>query len=193
MRSAFLTLFVLAISYCSFAQSRDTWQQPLRIMDSIDVRQRMVIGEIGAGLGYFTFRLAERVGKQGTIYANDIDTKALDSLKNLIRAEKLDQVIVVRGELSDPLFPDGKMDMIVSMLALHDIENPVALLINVKNDLKPGAPVVIIDRDSDKWPGGRDHFLSENKMLRIFEQAGYRTQKVFRFLPRDNIYVCFPL
>ncbi len=63
-----------------FGQSRDTWQQPEKVMDKIGVKPGMVIGEAGAGHGYFTFKLAERVETEGKIYANDISQTALDAI-----------------------------------------------------------------------------------------------------------------
>ena len=63
------------------ASDRDAWQQPKKIMDVVGVQPGMVIGEAGAGRGYFTFFLAERVGETGKVYANDIDASALKSIE----------------------------------------------------------------------------------------------------------------
>ena len=184
-----LTLFCLS-SACG--QDRDSWQQPERIIDSVGIHQGMVIGEIGAGMGYFTVHLDRRVGKGGIVYANDIDSKSLNKLRSMVSDGDLKQVVVVEGASDDPLLPDSTLDMVITMLAVHDFSDPVAMLTNIKNDLKPGANLVIIDRDTDRWPHGQDHFFSEQEMIKLINQSGFRVVKVFRFLQRDNIYICSP-
>jgi predicted methyltransferase len=86
---------------------RDARLQPERVMDAIGVRPGMVIGEAGAGRGYFTFKLARRVGAQGKVYANDIDRGALDHIRQVCRDENIANVETVVGEVEDPLFPVG--------------------------------------------------------------------------------------
>lgn len=192
MRSFKIVILLLCCYSCACAQVRDSWQQPERIIDSVGVYPGMIIGEIGAGTGYFTIHLDQRVGAEGLVYANDIDGKSLNKLRSMVRDGDLKNVVVVEGAGDDPLFPDSTMDMVITMLAVHDFEHPVTLLGNVRKYLRTGATLVIIDRDTDKWPHGRDHFLTEKDMVALINRSGYKVEKIFRFLQRDNIYVCLP-
>ena len=71
------------ISTCTAQDTyRDSWQQPEMVMDTLGIKSGMIIGEAGAGRGYFTFKLAERVGETGKIYANDISRSSLNYLRN---------------------------------------------------------------------------------------------------------------
>ena len=74
---------------------RDSWQKPEKVMDAIGVKPGMIIGEAGAGSGYFTFKLAKRVGDTGKIYANDISQWALNRLKNRCEREKVENIEII--------------------------------------------------------------------------------------------------
>ena len=187
-----IVLFLAILTGCSLARDRDDWQQPDRIMDSLDVRPGMVIGEIGAGHGYLTIRLAERVGPLGHIYANDIDEDALEDITEKANDHNLKNITIVYGKEDHPMLPDSALDMVVMLIAFHDFSQPVAMLQNIKPSLKNEAPVVIIERDPEKWGSGRDHFWSIERITRLIKQAKYKLIHIYTFLPRDNIFICLP-
>ncbi len=188
----FLNLVCFSISALADPPGRDDWQQPERIMDSIGVYQGMTIGEIGAGHGYFTFRLSERVGPDGKIYANDVQENVLEDIREKCLEQNIQNITTILGTTSDPQYADSSLDMSVMMIAFHDFEKPVEMLVNLKKSLRTGAKVYIIERDPDKWKTGHDHFWTEDKVVSTIEEAGYIIGKIFRFLPRDNIYECIP-
>lgn len=111
---------------------RDERLQPERVMDVIGIRPGMIVGEAGAGRGYFTFKLARRVGASGKVYANDIDGDALDHVRQVCLDEGLANVVTVVGEVEDPLFPVTGLEVVVMVYALHDFSSPVAFLQNLK-------------------------------------------------------------
>ena len=187
----FIFLVILS-SVLAIPPDRDSWQQPERIMDSIGVKQGMTIGEIGSGWRYFTFKLAERVGEQGKIFANDINEGVLSKIKKKCEDQDIMIITTILGETDHPLFADSSLDMAVMMIAFHDFKKPEEMLNNLKNALRPGARVYIIERDPDKWPSGRDHFWPEEKVVTQITEAKYIVTQIMRFLPRDNIYECIP-
>lgn len=190
-----LVLFslLLTINKTSYSQSyRDRKIQPDRVMDVIGVKEGMVIGEAGAGRGYFTLKLAERVGEKGKIYANDISEKELGYLKRDIKRNNIKNIEIIVGEEEDPLFPDGKMDMVFMCYVFHEIKKPVEFLENVKADLKPGAKVVILDRDTEKNSSYRYHFLSKKETVNIIKKTSYKLERIETFLEEDNIYILSP-
>jgi ubiquinone/menaquinone biosynthesis C-methylase UbiE len=170
--------------------TRDTWQQPQKVMEVIGVRPGMVIGEVGAGEGYFTFKLARKVGPTGKIYANDIVERCLKKIKEKCKKEELTNIVTVKGEVEDPLFPDTELDMAFMCYVLHDLEKPVALLKNLKRYLKTGAPLVILERDPVKIPSAAGHFFSREKLRRVIKEGGFKIVRTETFLLKDNIYIC---
>ena len=77
-------------------------------------------GEAGAGRGYFTFKLARRVGRSGIVYANDIDEAALAQIESRCRSEGIQNIETVVGEIEDPRFPEEGLDLVIMVYALHD-------------------------------------------------------------------------
>jgi ubiquinone/menaquinone biosynthesis C-methylase UbiE len=198
LRINIFILITLTFLFCPFnaatAQkhdhsARDRWQQPERIMDSLGIKQGMIIGEAGAGEGYFTFKLSRRIGLEGIVYANDILPGKLQTIKERCQEDSIDNIITLPGKVDDPLFPVGRLDMIIMVYVFHELEEPVSFLNNASRGLKPGAPIVIVERDPAKF-GGRDgHFLEEGEVTGRVKAAGFEISKIFRFLPRDNIYL----
>jgi SAM-dependent methyltransferase len=173
----------------SGSTDRDSWQQPEKVMDVIGVKAGMTIGEVGAGNGYFTFKLARRVGPSGLVYANDIDPDGLRSIAAGARQRKIGNIVTVRGEVDDPLFPPGVMDLAIMVYVLHELARPVELLRNLKPSLKPGATLVILDRDPDKVHSSGERFYHKDEILELAGEAGFEVVSIETFLPRDNFYI----
>jgi tRNA A58 N-methylase Trm61 len=161
-----------------------------RAMDVVGVAPGMVVGEAGAGDGYFTLPMARRVAPAGRIYANDISRRALDRLASNARREQLDNIHIVEGDVDDPRFPRRDLELIVIVHAFHDFTQPVEWLRNARTYLRPGATVAIIDRDPSQ--GGDSHFWPRERILRYAEEAGFEPTKVVDSISRHLIVVIEP-
>lgn len=183
-------LFLLLIPVCFVwgQRDRDRWQQPEKIIEAIGIKPGMVIGEAGAGEGYFTFKLAPHVGEQGIIYANDIDRSALRKLEKQAAHEGIGNIKTIVGKVTDPLFPNGELDMLIMVYVFHDLTKPLPFLENIKEDLKPGAPLVMVEGDPDKHYG-EGHFYKQAKVIELVNSAGYELTRMETFLPRDTIFI----
>ncbi|MFC1629206.1 class I SAM-dependent methyltransferase [Gemmatimonadota bacterium] len=171
----------------------DRWENPSAILDTLGIGPGMVIGEVGAGTGYFTFLLSERVGETGKIYANDISRSSLSTLRARARRDELTNIEIIQGEETRTLFPSATMDMVIMVYVFHDFTEPLDMMEDIKLSLKPGAPVVLIDGDHDKI-GERDrHFLTREQVIERVEEAGYELVRIETWLPNDNIYVFMPI
>jgi ubiquinone/menaquinone biosynthesis C-methylase UbiE len=198
MRNRWLFFLFLIYQICTAQNNpsaRDLWQKPEMIMDSLGIRAGMTIGEVGAGNGYFTVKLARRVGETGVIYANDIKRNFIRDMNQRSQNEGLNNIRAILGKEDHPLFPDSTLDMVIMVYVFHHLTQPVSMMKNIKPALKDGAMVCIVDRDPDRFPGDygdRDHFMKRETIVRKVIEAGYNIQKVYTFLPRDNIYICCP-
>jgi ubiquinone/menaquinone biosynthesis C-methylase UbiE len=164
---------------CGLQSSADERAEAERAMDAIGLEPGMVIGEAGAGGGRFTVYLAERVGETGRVFANDIVQRYLNRLERRMEGAGLNNVETVLGEIDDPLFPRGALEMVIMAHAFHDFEKPIEWLINLKPCLKPDAIVVNIDVDPALT--GDHHHRPKDLVLRQFEQAGYQ------FVREENV------
>jgi ubiquinone/menaquinone biosynthesis C-methylase UbiE len=146
-----------------------------RAMDAIGLAPGMIVGEAGAGDGYFTFPMARRVGPTGAVYANDISARALRSLRERGATDGVTNVTTVEGGTSDPRFPRQDLQIVVIVHAFHDFTRPVEWLVSLKKYLRPGATVAIIDKDPEQ--GAESHFWPRERVIRHAREAGYELVK----------------
>ena len=132
------------------APDRDQWQKPDQIMDEIGVAEGSKVAELGAAGGWFTQQLAERVGPNGRVYAEDIQRAMLEGISRRMQSENLTNVTTVLGTPSDPHLPPG-LDAALISDAFHEMDDPddptqvVTLLRNVAQSLKPQGRLGIVD------------------------------------------------
>ncbi len=123
---------------------RDVWQRPDQIMDALGIAEGSVVAELGVAGGWFTIRLARRVGPNGTVYAEDIQQTMLDVIKRRLPRENLNNVKTVLGAADDPKLPDT-VDAIVIVDAYHEMDQPVAMLRNAARALKDDGRLGIVE------------------------------------------------
>jgi ubiquinone/menaquinone biosynthesis C-methylase UbiE len=174
------------------ADRRDRYHQPEKVMDVVGVEAGMIVGEVGAGRGYFTFKLAERVGDNGKVYANDINRSALGAIERRCKTDGVTNIETIVGEVEDPRLPRSALDMVFIVNAFHDLKRPAALLDNLVPSLKSGAKVIIIDRDPAKYQRSYGHFLTQDEVLEILRNSTFELDRIESFLPQHNIYIIRP-
>jgi len=177
-----------ALKRCAYEGfGRDGWQQPERVVESLALSPGDRVADLGAGGGYFTFRLAEAVGPDGVVYAVDVDESMTDHLAS--RAADLGHANVqaVLAPYDDPDLPDGSVDLLFTCNTYHHFEDRVAYFERVRADLVPGGRVAIVDFDG---PGFlRSHYSEKADIERDMEQAGYRLVATHDFLDRQSFLV----
>lgn len=152
--------------------ARRSWNLDIdRALDAAGVKAGMVVGEAGAGDGYFTLPMARRVGPAGRVYANDISRRALDRLAASAAGDGLRNVETVIGGVDDPRFPRRDLQLIVIVHAFHDFDKPVEWLVNARAYLRPGGAVVIVDRDPSA--SGEAHFWPRERIEGYARAAGF--------------------
>lgn len=129
---------------------RTLWQKPDQIMDAVHVAERSTVADIGAGAGWFTIRLAQRVGPNGRVYAQDVQRLMLDAIKRRVQREGLQNVTTVQAHGNDPNLPAKTLDAILMVDAYQEVENRVIYLRNLANALKPTGRIGIVN-----WKPGR--------------------------------------
>lgn len=174
--------------------SREQWQMPTRVMDEIGVRSGMTVADVGAGDGWFTFCLAERVGASGRVIAEDLNVQVLEALRGRCAEQKVSNVSVLLGEPEDPKLPAGAVDLTLMVNVLSALGNANAknFLGNLAKGLKPEGRLVIIDWDPVKLHQAtkREFDPELRQTLRRLQDVDFEVVKALDFLPRQSIWIC---
>jgi ubiquinone/menaquinone biosynthesis C-methylase UbiE len=136
----------------------------------------MTVADIGAGEGYYTVRLAERVGGKGRVLAQDIDPDALSRLGNRVVRERLDNVSIKLGAEDDPRLPPSSFDRIFLVHMYHEVSEPYAFLWRLRPALRDGGQVIVVDVDR---PTSR-HGIRPQLLFCEFQAVGFRLVEFVR-------------
>ena len=152
---------------------RDAWQEPDRIMDALGIADGAVVADVGAAGGWFTVRLANRVGPNGLVYAEDIQREMIQSINRRVVRAELSNVQTIIGTPSNPLLP-GPVDAVLIVEVYCAVDDPVTLLRNVVARLKPGGRVGIVEYRLDGGGPGPplDQRVDPDTVIREAEAAG---------------------
>jgi SAM-dependent methyltransferase len=170
---------------------RDLWQLPEQIMDALGIAERSVVADIGAGGGWFTIRLARRVGAGGLVFAQDIQPQMLEATMRRVTREGLGNVRRVQGTADDPRLPPGSCDAVLMLDTYHELDSPVAMLRNIAKALKPQGRIGVVDFKRDGLGPGPDleERVDPEQVLRDAEASGLRLVSRETFLPYQFMLV----
>jgi ubiquinone/menaquinone biosynthesis C-methylase UbiE len=167
------------------APDRDQWQRPDQIMDALGIAEASVVADVGAGSGWFTIRLARRVGPNGLVYAQDVQAEMLNAISRRVQREGLTNVRPVLGEGSDPGLPPSAIDAVLIVDTYHEIEDRVTFLTNLARAIRPQGRIGVVDFKLDgAGPGpALEERVSPEIVVRDAERAGLRLLGQETFLP----------
>jgi SAM-dependent methyltransferase len=162
---------------------RDNVGEAKVVMDLAKIHLGTTVADIGAGEGYYTVRLAERVGSKGRVLAQDIDQGAIQRLGQRVERERLDNVSIKLGAAEDPRLPASSFDRIFMVHMYHEVTEPYAFLWNLRPALRPGGQVIVVDvdRPTDK------HGIPPQLLFCEFDALGFRLVE-FVLQPELNGY-----
>jgi ubiquinone/menaquinone biosynthesis C-methylase UbiE len=144
-------------------------------MDTLLIAEGSVVADLGAGGGWFTMRLASRVGPNGIVYAEDVQPQMIEAITRRTGRAMLRNVRTVLGTSLDPRLP-APVDAVLIVDTYHEMEQPVVMLGNVARSLKPAGRIGIIEFKKDGWGPGppMDERMDPERILRDAEAAGLR-------------------
>jgi predicted methyltransferase len=166
---------------------REAWQKPEQVMDALQIAEDSVTADLGAGGGWFTIRLARRVGPHGIVYAEDVQRLMIEAIERRVQREGLTNVKTILGEYDNPFpgLPADTLDSVLIVDAFHEMEHPIVLLRNVGRTLKPGGLIGIIDyRQGEGGPGpDPEDRVAPSVIIDAARAAGLQLVGEDKFLP----------
>ena len=168
--------------------ARDAWQMPSRVIEALALKPGVKVADIGAGTGYFSMRLA-KVPAGITVFAVDIEPAMIDHLKKRAAAEKATNVTTVLAGATSPNLPEP-VDVVLVVDTYHHLPNRPAYFRDLRESLKPGGRVAIIDFRKEAPEGPPVHFrFTPQQIEDEMKQAGYQLEASHDFLPRQHFLI----
>ena len=150
--------------------ARDRLGEAEGVMNRSDIRPGMTVADVGAGDGYYTIRLAERVGEDGRVLAQDILPQAIERLGDRIAREKLENVSIRLGAADDPRLPANSFDRVLMVHMYHEIAEPYAFLWRLWPSLRAGGQVIVVDSNRPI----AQHGTPLTQLICEFQAVGFR-------------------
>ena len=173
---------------------RDAYQKPHEVLTALGIKQGEMIADIGAGSGYFTFRLAHHAGENGKVYAVDVNPDMILHLNRRIRELKARNVVSILAAADDPLLSDHSVNRFFFCDSWHHIRAQTKYLSLVRKMLKPGGEVIMIDFHKRKQPVGPPlpMRIAREDLLQQMESHGFHLKQEHTFLPYQYFLVFVP-
>ena len=167
----------------STEDARDRVGEAEQVMELAEIKPGMSVADVGAGEGYYTVRLAPVVGKRGRVLAEDIIPQVRDALGNRVERERLDNVAVKLGTPDDPMLPPHSFDRVFLVHMYHEVQSPYAFLWHLRDAVKPGGLVIVVDADRPV----KRHGIPPAELKCEFAALGMAPSK-FEMLPGGEVY-----
>jgi ubiquinone/menaquinone biosynthesis C-methylase UbiE len=133
-------------------EERETEEAPNRLVSALGLKPGNQVGDVGAGSGYLTWRMARVVGPTGKIYANDIQPEMIAFLRTNLLTRGITNVVPVLGTTTDPRLPDNTLDLILLVDVYHECDHPWEMTRRMTDALKPGGRLVLVEyRGEERW------------------------------------------
>lgn len=170
-------------------EEREQEEQPEKAIAQLNLKPGMMVGDVGAGTGYYSIRMAKLIGPAGLVYANDIQSGMLDKLRERAAAANVTNIVTVLGSEADPKLPAGKLDLVVMVDVYHELSRPQRMLEGIKESLKPGGRLVLLEyrKEDPSVPIRPEHKMSVDEVKAEVTPEGFRFEKVVDKLPWQHI------
>jgi SAM-dependent methyltransferase len=170
---------------------RELEEEPDKALDALRLVKGSIVADVGAGSGYFTVRMAERVGPDGRVYAVDIQPEMLQLLGERLKRGRISNVTPVLGAIDDPKLPKGAVDLVLMVDVYHEFSEPQKMLQRMRESLKPGGRLVLLEyrKEDPTVPIRLEHKMTVAEAKMEVEAEGFTLSKVDEALPRQHILI----
>jgi ubiquinone/menaquinone biosynthesis C-methylase UbiE len=161
------------------------------MLAALDIKKGSVVADIGAGVGYHVWRLADIVGPTGKVIGEDIQEGMIQLLKKNINDRKLRNVETILGTPTDPKLPPNSLDLVLMVDVYHEFSDPVIMMKRIQTALKPDGRVVLVEfrKEDPSVPIQPLHKMSVQDVRSELEPLGFKFQRSVEFLPWQHILI----
>lgn len=169
---------------------RELEENATRAFDQLQLREGMKVCDLGCGNGYWTLPIARTIGKDGTVYAVDIQVEMLQQLKARSGRARLANVEPILGDVDDPKLPkDVAVDLVLMVDVYHEFSHPQSMLWAIRNSLSPSGVVALLEyREEDPMvPIKPLHKMSKSQIMKEYQANGFKLIREYNDLPWQHL------
>jgi ubiquinone/menaquinone biosynthesis C-methylase UbiE len=170
---------------------RDAREQPERVLDALGIGSGMVVADVGAGTGYFTVRMARRVGATGKVWATDLQPEMLRLLDGRLSREHVGNVELRRATDDDTGLPHDCCDLILLVDVYHELADPAAILAGLRHALRPHGRLVLVEyrAEDPNVPIKPEHKMRLEQVKKELGERGFHFVDSLEFLPDQHVII----
>jgi SAM-dependent methyltransferase len=168
---------------------REQEEQPEKALDALSLKPGILVGDVGAGTGFYSIRIAKRIGPTGRVYANDIQAQMLQRLSENAALQKVSNIETVLGTESNPKLPAGELDLVILVDVYHEFSRPQRMLDRIRESLKPDGRLVLLEfrKEDPNVPIRPEHKMSVSEVKAEIIPEGFVFEKTVETLPWQHI------
>ena len=166
-------------------------EEPDLALSILQIPKGATVADIGAGSGYMTLKMAQRVGPTGRVFANDLQPQMLEILGRRLADRRITNVTLVQGTVDDPKLPPASIDMALMVDVYHELSRPQEMLRHIRDALKPGGRLVLLEyrKEDPSIPIRPEHKMSVAEAKLELEAEGFKLSRVDDELPRQHVLI----
>jgi ubiquinone/menaquinone biosynthesis C-methylase UbiE len=170
---------------------REASEQPERVLDALGIGSGMTVADVGAGTGYFTVRLARRVGATGKVWATDLQPEMLRMLDLRLQREHIDNVQLRRAGDHDSGQPAHCCDLVLLVDVYHELADPAGILAGIRHALRPHGRLVLVEyrREDPNVPIKPEHEMTLVQIRKELGGRGFHFVESLEFLPQQHVVI----
>ncbi len=171
--------------------TREAEEQPEQMLDALKIKPGMTVADVGAGVGYTSFKMARRVGPTGTVLATDVQPEMLRMLVDNAKTLNVKNVKPIRCTATDPKLPDASLDLILMVDVYHECSQPEATLKGLRKSLKPTGRLVLVEfrAEDPDVPIKPEHKMTVVQARKELEANGFVFKESLEFLPWQHVII----
>lgn len=172
-------------------EDRAREEQPEKAIAQLNLKPGMMVGDVGAGTGFYSIRLAKAVAPNGVVFAEDIQPGMIGRLKANAAAQHVTNIVAILGTESDPRLPEGKLDLVLLADVYHEFSRPQRMLDRIRESLKPTGKLVLLEfrKEDPNVPIRPEHKMSVQEVRAEITPEGYTFEKVVDTMPWQHIII----
>ena len=169
--------------------NRESEEKTTEMMPQLGLKPGMNVADIGSGNGYHTLLMAEKIGKEGTAYAVDVQPEMLELLKKRAAAAGVENIKYIHNSYWDAKLPENSIDLALMVDVYHEFSHPEQMLASIRKALRPGGRVALVEfrLEDEKVPIKLEHKMSKEQIMREFPANGFKLVESYDKLPWQHL------